>query len=146
MARHLPEDWLVPQLDAHNQAFFTSGKLLLQKCSGCGTVQHPPEDVCHRCQGTAFEAREVAPRGTIYSYTVVRHPTHPGLSKSVPYSIVLVSLDELPQVRITGNLLDLAPEELRVGLPVKAVWEEVRDDTGHTLRLPQWIPAQEVRS
>ena len=76
---------------------------------------------------------------------MVRHPTHPGLSKAVPYSIVLVSLDALPQVRITGNLLNLAPEKLRVGLPVKAVWEEVRDDAGETLRLPQWVPAEEVR-
>src|SRR5262245_10912134 len=146
MARYLPEDWLVPQLDPHNEAFFTSGKLLLQKCSGCGTVQHPPEDVCHRCQGTAFVAREVAPRGSVYSYTVVRHPTHPGLSKSIPYTIVLVSLDELPQVRITGNLPDLPPENLRVGLSVNAISEETRDDAGHTLHLPQWVPAQEVRS
>ena len=145
MARYLPEDWLVPQLDPNNRAFFTSGKLLLQECAACGTVQHPPEDLCHRCQGTAFRAREVAPHGTIYSYTVVRHPTHPGLSQAVPYAIVLVSLDALPEVRITGNLLHLAPEKLRVGLPVKAIWEEVRDDAGETLRLPQWAPAEEVR-
>jgi uncharacterized OB-fold protein len=145
MARYLPEDWLVPQLDANNQAFFTSGKIALQTCAGCGTVQHPPEDLCHRCQGTAFKTREVAPRGSLYSYTVVRHPTHPGLSKSIPYVVALVSLDELPDVRITGNLLQIAPEKLRIGLPVKAIWEEVRDDAGQTLRLPQWVPAQEVR-
>lgn len=146
MARYLPEDWLVPQLDLHNQAFFTAGKLALQACATCGTVQHPPEDVCHRCQGTEFETREVAPRGSLYSYTVVRHPTHPGLSKSIPYVVALVSLDELPGVRIVGNLLQLPPEELRIGLPVEAIWEEVRDDAGQTLRLPQWVPAQEVRS
>jgi uncharacterized OB-fold protein len=146
MARYLPEDWLVPQVDDRNRGYFTSGKILLQACAACGTVQHPPEEVCHRCQGTEFGTREIAPHGTIYSYTVVRHPTHPGLSNSIPYSVVLVSLDELPEVRITGNLLQLAPEKLRVGLPVKAVWEEVRDDAGQTLRLPQWVPAQEVRS
>jgi uncharacterized OB-fold protein len=144
MARYLPEDWLVPQLDAHNREFFTSGKLVVQSCASCGTVQHPPEDVCHRCQGFEFRAREVAPRGTVYSYTVVRHPTHPALSGSIPYAVVLVSLDELPEVRITGNLLDLAPEKLSIGLPVKAVWEEVRDDAGNVLRMPQWVPAQEV--
>jgi len=145
MARHLPEDWVVPQLDAHNHAFFTTGTLALQQCSGCGTVQHPPEDVCHRCQGTSFGARVVAPRGTVYSYTVVRHPTHPGLAKAIPYIVVLVSLDELPAVRITGNLLEIAPEKVHIGLPVKAIWEEVKDDAGQTLRLPQWVPAKEVR-
>jgi hypothetical protein len=141
MPRYLPEDWLVPQLDANNRAFFTSGKLMLQECAGCGAVQHPPEDVCHRCQGIAFKSREIAPRGTVYSYTVVRHPTHPALSQAIPYVVVLVSPDELPSVRITGNLLQIEPEKLRIGLRVKAIWEEVKDDAGQTLRLPQWVPA-----
>jgi hypothetical protein len=141
MARYLPEDWLVPQLDAHNQAFFTSGRIALQACASCGAVQHPPEEVCRTCQGTAFKTREVAPRGSVHSYTVVRHPTHPALSGRVPYVVVLVSLDELPEVRITGNLLQIAPEKVRIGLPVRAIWEEVRDDAGNLLRLPQWVPA-----
>jgi uncharacterized OB-fold protein len=145
MARYLPEDWVVPQLDAHNRAFFTSGTLALQQCAGCGIVQHPPEDVCHRCQGTSFGTRVAAPRGSVYSYTVVRHPTHPALSKSIPYVVVLVSLDELPEVRITGNLLGIAPEKVRVGLPVRAIWEEVKDDSGQILRLPQWTPDKEER-
>jgi uncharacterized OB-fold protein len=76
---------------------------------------------------------------------VVRHPTHPALSKSIPYVVVLVSLDELPEVRVTGNLLEIAPEKVRVGLPVRAIWEEVKDDSGQILRLPQWVPAKEER-
>lgn len=141
MGRYLPEDWLVPQLDANNRAFFTSGKLMVQECSACSAVQHPPEDVCHRCQGIAFRSRELAPRGTVHSYTVVRHPTHPALSQAIPYVVVLVSPDELPSVRITGNLLQTEPGKVRIGMRVQAIWEDVKDDAGQTLRLPQWVPA-----
>ena len=76
------------------------------------------------CGGYEFRGREVAGTGTIYSHTVIRHPVHPDLSDRVPYTVVLVSLDELPAVRITGNLLEVAPEDARVGLAVRAVWEE----------------------
>ncbi|MGE0384108.1 MAG: Zn-ribbon domain-containing OB-fold protein [Gammaproteobacteria bacterium] len=141
MTRFLPEDWFVPQIDARNRAFFTSGTLALQACEGCGAVQHPPEDVCHRCQGMAFTTRVAAPRGTVYSFVVVHHAVHPALAAAVPYAVALVSLDEYPQVRITGNLPGLDPAAIRIGMPVRAVWEQVRDDDGNPLLMPQWVPA-----
>jgi uncharacterized OB-fold protein len=136
------EGWLLPALDEANREFFTSGKISVRECTGCGTIQHPPEDLCHSCGGYEFRGREVAGAGTIYSHTVVRHPVHPDLSDRIPYTVVLVSLDELPEVRITGNLLELAPEHVRVGLAVRAVWEKVvNPETNETLQLPQWVPA-----
>jgi hypothetical protein len=78
----------------------------------------------------------------LYSYTVVRHPLHPVLAERVPYTIAVVSLDDYPSVRVTGNLLEVAPEDVRVGLAVRAVWEEVPDaDGGEMIRLLQWTPA-----
>ena len=141
MSRYM-DGWMLPALDEANRDFFTSGKIVLRECTACKTIQHPPEELCHMCGGYEFRGREVAGTGTIYSHTVVRHPIHPGLSERVPYIVVLVSLDELPAVRITGNLLEAGPEEVRVGLAVRAVWEEIPDpESGETLRLPQWVPA-----
>ena len=139
MARYLPDNWVLPTVDERTSAFFTSGKILLQTCTSCSTTQHPPEDVCHRCQAMEFEFREFAGKGSIYSYTIVRHPVHPALVEAIPYVVVLVSLDEIPDVRITGNLLDATPEQVQIGLPVVAVWEEITDpESGEVLRLPQW--------
>jgi uncharacterized OB-fold protein len=141
MSRYM-DGWVLPAVDDANRDFFTSGRILIRECTGCNTVQHPPEDLCHQCFGAEFRSREVAGKGTLYSFTVVWHPVHPSLSERVPYAVVLVSLDELPEVRITGNLLDAAPEAIRVGLPVRAVWEDVADPgSGETLRLPQWVLA-----
>ncbi|MEE8313556.1 MAG: Zn-ribbon domain-containing OB-fold protein [Myxococcota bacterium] len=134
----LPEDWTLPAVDELNEAFFTSGRILLQSCAGCGTIQHPPEEICHRCQGTEFETRESSGRGTVYSYTVIHHPAHPKLAQSVPYAVVLVSLDDFPDVRITGNVLNRAFDGVSIGLPVRAVWEEIKTKNGAVYRLPQW--------
>ena len=141
MNRHM-EGWMLPALDEANRDFFTSGKIVVRECTGCDTIQHPPEDLCHECGGVEFRGRHVAGTGTIYSHTVIRHPVHPDLVDRVPYAVVLVSLDELPEVRITGNLLEAEPEDVRVGMAVRAVWEEIPDaETGETLRLPQWVRA-----
>ncbi|HIF22920.1 MAG TPA: DNA-binding protein [Gemmatimonadetes bacterium] len=141
MTRYM-DGWMLPALDESNRDFFTRAKIVVRECAACGTIQHPPEDLCHACGGYEFGGREVAGVGTVYSHTVVEHPVHPDLSAHVPYTVVLVSLDELPDVRIVGNLLETATDDVRVGLPVRAVWEEIPDaETEETIRLPQWVPA-----
>jgi uncharacterized OB-fold protein len=133
----MPARWTLPALDPHNRPFFTSGRIALQECAKCATVQHPPEEVCHSCQGTEFSTLDAEGRGTIYSFVVVHHAANPALADRVPYTVVLVSLDDLPGVRIVGNLIGPSPDRVRIGLPVRALWEEI-DLEGETLLLPQW--------
>jgi hypothetical protein len=134
----IPRDWAVPALDATNRAWFTSGRLVLQVCAGCDNVQHPPEEICHACGSMAFTEQTVAPYGTVYSYTVAHYAVHPALQAATPYAVVLVSLDERPEVRVVGNLLDVAADEITIGLPVEAEWEERTADDGEVILLPQW--------
>ena len=139
MGRYLPEAWALPEITRNTRSFFTSGKLLLQICKACGNVEHPPEDVCRECQAMEFGVTESKGVGTIYSFTIVHHSPSPLLTEAVPYNIVLVSLDDHPHVRITGNVVNAPLERVRIGLPVRAVWAEVADEqTGETLRLAQW--------
>jgi uncharacterized OB-fold protein len=134
----LPEDWALPEIDTLNEDFFTSGRLLLQACRACSAVQHPPEHVCRSCQASDFESRESAGRGTVYSFTIAHYPAHPALSDSVPYAAVLVELDDHKHVRLMGNVLDVEPSEVSIGMRVRVVWQEVNDASGRTLKLPQW--------
>ena len=130
--------WTVPVLNATNRSWFTSGALTVQRCDGCGAIQHPPEEVCHACGEMLFSDRVVRPTGTVYSYTVVHHSVHPALDPFVPYAVVLVALDELPEVRVVGNLLDVPIDEVAIGMPVVATWEELAADDGTVVLLPQW--------
>ena len=66
----IPRDWATPAVTPVNRAWFTSGTLAVQRCARCAAVQHPPEEVCHRCGATEFDYRAVAPRGTVHSFTI----------------------------------------------------------------------------
>ena len=137
----LPPDWALPALSDANRAWFTSGELAVQQCASCGALQHPPEEICHACASMAFTARAVAPYGTVHSYTVAHHSVHSALDAFVPYAVVLVSLDEVPELRVVGNLLGVAVDEIAIGMAVVATWEERTADDGTVIRLPQWRAA-----
>ena len=139
MRRFMPEAWPLPLLDRFNREYFTSGRLTVQVCAACGIAQHPPNDICIHCQHMEFEYREAKGTGTVYSYTVIHHAVNEMLNQSIPYAAVLVQLDDYPRVKITGNVVNLEPSRVRIGLPVRVTWEEIPDELqGETLRLPQW--------
>ncbi len=138
----LPADWALPQLTPWNEAWFTSGALVIQRCASCATLQHPPEEICHVDGSMTFDSVTVAPTGTVYSYTVAHYAANTALADSLPYTVVLVSLDEAPQIRIVGNLLgDVAPADVHIGMPVVAEWDEHTAEDGTRILLPQWRPA-----
>ena len=140
----LPGDWALPALSPHNEAWFTTGRLAVQRCSGCGSAQHPPEEVCRVCGADRFDYQPVRPAGTVYSYTVAHYAVHPSLAGSVPYAVVLVSLDDAPEIRVVGNMPGTHLEEIRIGLPVAAVWEERKAEDGTLLLMPQWTPRRDA--
>ncbi len=127
----LPDDWTLPQPTEVTEEWLTSASLAVQTCSECQVMQHPPEEICHRCGSMAFTTTEVAPHGTVYSYTVAHYAVHPALAEAVPYAIVLVALDNAPDIRVVGNVIDVPPEAVKIGMPLTAVWEErtVEDET-----------------
>ena len=134
----LPAGWAVPAVGPFDREWFTSGTLAVQECASCSTLQHPPEEICHACGSLELGTRPLTGRGTVHSFTVVHYAASPALADTVPYTVVLVSLDDAPQLRVVGNLLD---GEASIGLPVRAVWEERTADDGSTVLLPQWLPA-----
>ena len=139
VSRFLGDDWLLPALDAKNQAWFTSGVLALQACTRCHVVQFPPEDACRSCGSFELGVRASAGRGRVESVAVVHHAVHPLLRPSVPYAVALVSLEDAPHVRLLGNVLNRAHDEVAIGDRVRVVFEVVSDpESGETLRIPQW--------
>jgi uncharacterized OB-fold protein len=141
----MPEGWTLPALSATNREWFTTATLAVQTCGSCGTRQHPPEEVCHVCGGMSFSTTVVPGAGTVHSYTVVHHSIHPTLDAVVPYTVVLVRLDAAPDLRVIGNLLGAgggAGDEVRIGMPVEAVWVERTGEDGTRVLLPQWQRAR----
>lgn len=110
------------------------GRLVLQECGGCGRVRHPPLPACPDCHGTDLGWREAAGDGTVYSATIVRHPTHVALADRVPYVIALVELAEGP--RLVTGITGCPPEDVTAGMPVRVVFRPVNDQ----VTLPYFQP------
>ena len=90
----LPDDWTLPAPNDLTREWFTSASIAVQTCAGCGTRQHPPEEICHRCGGMEFGHTRLGTTGKVYSYTVAHYPVNRALADSVPYAVVLVALDD----------------------------------------------------
>ncbi|MEO5840422.1 MAG: OB-fold domain-containing protein [Acidimicrobiales bacterium] len=139
--RYLPPQWTLPAINDHNEAFFTSGELRLETCRSCGSVQHPPIAVCIECGGLEHDYIATTPAGRIDGFTIVHHAVHPLLAEKVPYNVVVVALDDHPDLRVVGNVIDVAPESVQNGARVRCTWTDPlpSPNGGPAVRLPQWV-------
>ena len=95
-------------------------ELRLQRCSGCGAFRFPVTPLCPDCRSFDFEWALCSGRGTVYSYTVVQHQTHPAFP--VPYTILLVEMEEGP--RVVAQLRAPDGSVVRIGMSVRLEWED----------------------
>jgi uncharacterized OB-fold protein len=109
------------------------GELCLRQCVSCGNFLHMPRAYCSACQSWETRWQPVSGRGHLHSYTVAEHQVHPAFP--VPYTIVLVDLDDAPGVRLVGSLPGVP--DLVIGQAMEAWFERISDD----VVLPQWRPA-----
>jgi uncharacterized OB-fold protein len=126
---------LLPETADHDTGgFFAAAareELAICACAACGAVLHLPRAYCARCGSWDTVWRTVPGRGRLYSWTTVEHQVHRAFP--VPYTILLVELEDAPEVRLIGYLP--GRPELEAGMPLRA-WFEPVDDDG--TRLPQW--------
>ena len=108
---------------AHFWQGLRDGKLLLQQCTACRELRHPPQPMCERCQCLDWTTIESGLEGTIYSYTVIHYPEIPPFD--YPNAVVLVDLDE--GVRLASQLVGTDPADILIGQRVKANLVEVQD-------------------
>jgi uncharacterized OB-fold protein len=101
----------------------------LQRCDDCGTWVHYPRVRCSNCLSAALSWHTVDGVGVVYSFSIARQATAAPFADEVPQIITIV---ELPQgVRLSTTLVDVAPEQVRVGLAVTPVFDH--GDDGMTL-------------
>ena len=98
-------------------------ELVFQKCKQCGTWLHPPRPACPACHSFEKEWVPSSGKGTVYSLVTYLESPHP--SFKAPYSVVLVEMEE--GVRIVSNMVDVAPGDISIGMPVEVVFDEVAE-------------------
>ena len=110
-----------------------AGKLLIQRCKGCGELRHPPGPVCPGCHSFEWDTVEASGRGTVYSFVVMHYPEVPPFDH--PNPIVLVELEE--GTRLISQIVGIQPGEVRIGQAVQVEFNSFNDGE---LVLPQFRP------
>ena len=123
-------DRILPGADGLAAEFYeraaATGTLHLQRCDACARWRHPPRILCAVCGSDRWTWHPVAGTGRIFTWTVTHRATDPAFADELPYAIVVVELDEGP--RVVGNVVGIAPDELRIDLPVRVRLDR-RSDT-----------------
>ena len=118
---------MTPALTESTRPYWTggaTGQLLVPRCDACGRWADPGATACGDCGGELYH-RAVSGRGTVFTFTVNAQPWNPELP--VPYVVALVELDEQEGLRVATNIVGCEPEEVRIGMPVKVLFEHQGD-------------------
>ena len=123
----------------NTQAFWDAvndGRFLYQHCADCGTAQFFPRTVCHNCHGGNLDWRESKGKGEVFTFSILDRAPSPAFKDDTPYTLALVDMEE--GFRVTANVLNIDPEMVRIGMPVRIVYE---DREGSDYKIPQVEPA-----
>ena len=96
-------------------------KILGSKCSKTGKVFVPPLVASPESFAPAEDLVEVADRGVVTTFCVVRIPVI-GRNVELPYVAASVALDGA-DISIFALIQECPPEDVRMGMRVEAVWK-----------------------
>ncbi|MBV8983495.1 MAG: bifunctional MaoC family dehydratase/OB-fold nucleic acid binding domain-containing protein [Acidimicrobiia bacterium] len=125
----------VPPRNQDNAFFWEGvdrGELLIQRCSACGQLRHPPRPMCPNCQALEWDTVQSSGKGEVFSFIIPHYPQVPFLD--YPYVVAVIALEE--GTRLISNVIDIDPHAVDVGMPVEVKFVKVHDE----LTLPLFAP------
>ncbi|MCB1289225.1 MAG: bifunctional MaoC family dehydratase/OB-fold nucleic acid binding domain-containing protein [Mycobacterium sp.] len=134
-----PELMIRPAVSKDTEFFWdgvNAHELRIQKRPD-GSLQHPPVPALWNDKDTPTDYIVASGRGTVFSYVVHHAPQIPG--RILPFVIALVELDE--GVRMLGELRNVDPAEVRIGMSVRATYIDFpAGESGPAWTLHAWEP------
>ncbi len=135
-----PELMIRPAASKDTQFFWdgiNAHELRIQRRPG-GDLQHPPVPATWQDRESPVDYVVASGRGTVFSFVVHHAPKVPG--RTLPFVIALVELDE--GVRMLGELRNVDPARVQIGMPVRAAYIDFpAGDGGPEWTLYAWEPA-----
>jgi uncharacterized protein len=125
-----PKPRPAPVADADSAPYWSAaheGRLVVQRCESCGKHQLYGRALCKFCGGNVTWVA-ASGRGTVFTFTVIRQNYSRPFRDWVPYVVALVDLEEGP--RVMTNIVGCLPDDVVIGMPVVARFEQVSEDAG----------------
>jgi uncharacterized OB-fold protein len=127
---------ILPKLTDTNRDFWTGGalgELRFWRCQDCSFYIHPPQPICPKCHSKNMQTEAVSGNATVATFSVNHQPWMPG--PELPYIVAIIEIVEQPTVRLSTNLVNIAPDAVVIGMPVRVIFEHHPDPEGDV-----WIP------
>lgn len=136
MATTSPDDQFpkrpMPLPDTLSQGFWDGARaheLHIQRCTDCRRWTHLPAIRCGACGSLELGHERVSGKATLHSWTVLREAPAPGFRDRLPLILGVVELAEQPNLLMSSNIVGIAPEALRIGLPLDVAFDDADDGT-----------------
>lgn len=131
----------LPVADVDSQSFWDHCKvheLSAQRCRDCGQFRWPPQAFCPHCYSWNFDWTKLGENGVVTSFVIVHYVSIPAFQEDVPYVVAHITLDGTDeQITMISNVIGCPTQDVRVGMPVRVVFEDVTPD----VTLPKFRPA-----
>ena len=117
-----------------------NGRLIGRRCRRCGRVLVPPRMFCEECFRPTDEWVYVQDTGTVNTYSIsyLRWDASRLETPSIPAVIEIDGAS--PGMGILHMLDEVRPDDVTVGMRVRAVWKPPRQRTGSVLDIRYFRP------
>lgn len=127
----IPDALDKPFWDACNEE-----RLVVQNCTNCSRLQHPPRATCAQCgSGDHLEWKAMSGRGTIYSYGVVYDTPIMTLQANQPFNLATIQLDDDPSINMLSHLPGAPIDDVPIGAAVTVIFETT---PANGQKVPEW--------
>lgn len=118
----------LPVLDGENAPHWAGARerqVRVQRCGQCERLRFPAARYCSNCLSEESEWITLSGRGEIWSHCRFHRVYFKGFEDEMPYTVVLVRLDEGPL--LYSNIVGLDERDVRIGMRVRAVFDDVTE-------------------
>lgn len=140
LAQALPGEFIRITTDRWTEPFWQAAKegwLTAAQCGDCGHFRMPPSPFCPECLSQKLEWPKLTGRGELFSYCVCTRTPFPGRAADMLYIPAIVELPDAARVRLVANLVDVAPEDVSIGMALQVRFHEISEGW----KIPIFAPA-----
>lgn len=115
------------------------GRIVGRLCHRCQRVLVPPRMFCERCFRPTDAWRPVKDSGAVNTYSV-SHIRWDAMRIEQPILIAVIEIDGASGGGFLHYLDEVEPDQIRIGMRVKAVWKPPEERTGSILDIRHFRP------
>lgn len=119
----------LPEVQEFSRAFWKGcreHKLLVQHCADCDAMIFYPRRDCPECWSQDLDWKESSGRATLYSYSITYEGVEEMFADDLP--IILAWIDLPEGIRMTTNIIECEPEDVKIGMELEVVYVKATDE------------------